>query len=73
MKDNKTKERIEENKMAVLTAECDRMFCVDKEQIQLFKKVEGNPKNREKADIAVSKITKKITIIEAENKSDDNS
>ena len=71
MKEKKTTGRTEKNKMAVLTAECDRMFCVDKEQIQLFKKIEKNQKNREKADIAVSKISKKI-IIESASISDDN-
>ena len=57
--------------MAVLTAECDRMFCVDKEQIQLCKKIEKNQKSREKADIAVSKISKQI-IVESTTDSDDN-
>lgn len=71
MKGKKSKGRTEKNKMAVLTAECDRMFCVDKEQIQLFKKIERNQKSREKADIAVSKISKKITV-ESNPVSDDN-
>ena len=60
---NKKNLERKKNKMAVLTAECDKMFCVDKEQIQLFKEIEKNQKIREKADIAVSKISKKITII----------
>ncbi len=67
MKDKPKKERTVKNKMAIMTAECDRMFSVDKEQIKLFKSVEGNKKNREKAEIAVSKISKKITV---ESKSD---
>ena len=71
MKDKKAKGRVVKNKMAVMTAECDRMFSVDNEQIQLFKKVEGNQKNREKANIAVSKISKKIKI-ESTSDSDDN-
>ena len=71
MKDKYVKGRTEKNKMAVLTAECDRMFCVDKEQIQLFKKIEKNQKSREKADIAVSKISKQI-IVESTTDSDDN-
>ena len=71
MKGKKAKGRTEKNKMAVLTAECDRMFCVDKEQIQLFKKIEKNQKSREKADIAVSKISKQI-IVESTTDSDDN-
>ena len=71
MKEKKTTGRTEKNKMAVLTAECDRMFCVDKEQIQLFKKIEKNQKSREKADIAVSKISKQI-IVESTADSDDN-
>lgn len=68
---SKKKERINKNKMAILTAECDRMFCVDKDQIQLFKKIERNQKNRDKANIAVSKISKNI-IIEGSSISDDN-
>ena len=71
MKGKKNTGRTEKNKMAVLTAECDRMFCVDKEQIQLFKKIEKNQKSREKADIAVSKISKQI-IVENTTDSDDN-
>ncbi|MBQ8268692.1 MAG: hypothetical protein IJZ24_03285 [Clostridia bacterium] len=71
MKGKKNTGRTEKNKMAVLTAECDRMFCVDKEQIQLFKKIEKNQKSREKADIAVSKISKQI-IVESTTDSDDN-
>ena len=70
MKNRRTKGRIDK-KMAVMTAECDRMFCVDKEQIQLFKKIEANVKNREKADIAVSKISQKI-VVESKPLSDDN-
>lgn len=58
MKDKR--ERDETKKMAVLTAECDRMFCVDKDQMQLFKKVEGNQSIRKNADIAVSKISARI-------------
>ena len=68
---NKKNLERKKNKMAVLTAECDKMFCVDKEQIQLFKEIEKNQKIREKADIAVSKISKKITI-ESTSVSDDN-
>ena len=70
MKDRNEKERTEKSKMAVLTAECDRMFSVDKDQIQLFKKIEANTKNREKAEIAVSKISKKI-IVESTTSSND--
>lgn len=70
MKDKNEKERTEKSKMAVLTAECDRMFSVDKDQIQLFKKIEANTKNREKAEIAVSKISKKI-IVESATSSND--
>lgn len=72
MKDRKTNRRTKSRKMAVMTAECDRMFCVDKEQIQLFKKIEANQKNREKAEVVVSKISKKI-MSEGDPASDDNS
>lgn len=71
MKEKKEKERTEEIKMAVLTAECDRMFSVDDKQIQLFKKTEKNQKNREKAEIAISKISQKI-ITESLSESNDN-
>ena len=68
-KTKQNKERDGESKMAILTAECDRMFSVDKDQIGLFKSVTKNQRQRDKANITVSKIAKKITI---ENQLDDN-
>lgn len=71
MNDKTKKERIKVNKMAVLTADCDKMFCVDKKQIQSFKNVEVNQKSRDKANIAVLKISKKI-IVESKPNSNGN-
>ncbi len=72
MKEKKRKKgkRGSVKKMAVMTAECDRMFSVDKEQVDLFRSVQKNKKCRDKADIAVSKISKKI-IIDEQSKSND--
>ncbi len=61
MEENK-KKRIDKKNMAILTAECDRMFSVDEKQIDLFMKVEANVKNREKANVVVSKISRKIVV-----------
>lgn len=69
LKERKAEER--KHKMAVLTAECDIMFNVDKEQIELFKRTEKNQRSREKADITVSKISRKI-IMESKLLPDDN-
>ena len=76
MKDRKNKnkknkkKRIDKDNMAVLTAECDRMFSVDEKQIELFNKVEANKKARNKANIIVSKISQKI-ILEEKNTPND--
>lgn len=72
MKNNKKEEKErKEKKMAILTAECDRMFAVAEDQVTLFKAQKGNKKNREKADDIVSKLAKKI-IVEGNTSSDDN-
>lgn len=55
--------------MAVLTAECDRAFVVDKEQTEAFLSVKPNEKIRKQAEITVSKIS---SIISNENKSTNN-
>ena len=62
MKDKNAKGRNDKSKMAVLTAECDRIFRVDKKQLYLFEKVERHKKNREKAEAIVSKISEKIFV-----------
>ncbi len=59
---DKKEESTTVNKMAVLTADCDKMFCVGKDRIQLFKSVAANQKNREKANEAVLKLSKIVTI-----------
>ena len=61
-KERRKKERTEKSNMAVLTAACDRMFCVDKSQTHSFKSIEKNAKNRERADAILSKISKQITV-----------
>lgn len=58
-------------KMAILTADCDRMFSVAEDQISLFKAKKGNTRNRKKADVIVSKLAEKI-IVEGDTSSDDN-
>lgn len=48
--------------MAILTAECDRIFSVDPEQSKRFKSLEADEKKRSKAEITLSKISQKIKV-----------
>lgn len=50
--------------MAVLTAQCDRIFSIDKDKLEAFNNVQPNQKIREESNKIVTKISSIITIDE---------